>query len=132
VDADSGYDWSMINEGTSAAVSFTTDETATAIALGSGDVPVLATPKIVALAEEAAVAALAGSLPEGTTSVGTAIAVDHLAPTRIGGTVVANATITAVDDRRVSFAVRVTEGDAVVARGTHVRFIVDRERFLGS
>lgn len=91
----------------------------------------LATPKIVALAEAAAVAALAGSLPEGATSVGTSVAIDHVAPTRIGGTVVANATITAVDDRRVSFAVRVTEGDAVVARGTHVRFIVDRERFLG-
>lgn len=120
----------MINEGTSAAVSFTTDEAATAVALGSGDVPVLATPKIVALAEAAAIAALAGSLPEGTTSVGTNIVIDHLAPTRIGGTVVADATITAVDDRRVSFAVRVTEGDGVVARGTHVRFIVDRQRFL--
>jgi predicted thioesterase len=121
----------MINEGTSAAVSFTADEGATAVALGSGDVPVLGTPKIVALVEAAAVAALAGALPDGATSVGTNIAVDHLAPTRIGGTVVAEATITAVDDRRVSFAVRVTEGDAVVARGTHVRFVVDRKRFLG-
>ena len=122
----------MINEGTSAAVTFTADESTTAIALGSGDVPVLGTPKVVALAEEAAVAALAGSLPDGSTSVGTSVVLDHLAPTKVGGTVVAEATITAVDGRRISFAVKVTEGEAIVARGTHVRFVVDRKRFLES
>lgn len=120
----------MITEGTTASVSFTADDEATAIALGSGDVPVLGTPKLVALVEQAAVAALAGALPDGTTSVGTHVDVHHLAPTRVGSTVVADATITAVDDRRISFAVRVTEEGDVVARGTHVRFVVDRQRFL--
>lgn len=122
----------MINEGTTAAVTFTADEETTAIALGSGDVPVLGTPKLVALVEEASVAALAGSLPEGSTSVGTSVVLDHLAPTAVGGVVVAASTITAVDGRRISFAAKVTEGETVVARGTHVRFVVDRTRFLES
>ena len=120
----------MITEGTTASVSFTADDSSTAIALGSGDVPVLGTPTLVALVEQAAVAALAGALPEGATSVGTHVDVHHLAPTRVGASVVADATITAVDDRRVSFAVRVSEEGSVVARGTHVRFVVDRKRFL--
>ena len=120
----------MINEGTSASVSFTVDESATAIALGSGDIPVLGTPKVVALCEEAALAAIAGGLPEGMTTVGTSVTVDHLAPTAIGFTVVAQATVTHVDGRRLVFAVDVRQGDDVVARGTHVRFIVDRGAFL--
>ena len=70
----------MIAEGTSAAISFTVDEGSTAIALGSGDVPVLGTPKVIALVEEAAVAALAGSLSADDTTVGTSVTVDHLAP----------------------------------------------------
>lgn len=121
----------MIDEGTTASIPFTVDEAATAIALGSGDVPVLGTPKVVALVEEAAVAALAGWVGEGETTVGTNVTIDHLAPTRIGSTVTASATVTAVDGRRIAFAVKVTEGDAVVARGTHTRFVVDRRQFLG-
>jgi predicted thioesterase len=120
----------MITEGTSASVTFTVDESSTAIALGSGDVPALGTPKVVALVEEAAVAALAGSLPDGTTSVGTSVTIDHLAPTAVGGTVLAEATITQLEGRRVVFAVKLTEGDTLVARGTHIRFVVDRAAFL--
>lgn len=122
----------MIPIGAQATVSFTCDEASTAIALGSGDVPVLGTPKVVALAEEAAVLALDGLLDAATTTVGTRIAVDHLAPTRVGGTVAATATITEVSRRRIVFSVEVTEGDTVVARGDHLRVIVDRSTFAGS
>ena len=90
----------------------------------------LGTPKVVALIEEAAVASLAGGLPEGATSVGTSVTIDHLAPTRVGSTVVAEATVTQVEGRRLRFGVKVSEGDAVVARGTHIRFVVDRASFL--
>ncbi|MCL1599170.1 MAG: thioesterase [Actinomycetia bacterium] len=119
----------MVDPGITASVSFVADNATTAITLGSGDVAVLGTPKIVALIEEAAVAALSGHLPEGATTVGTHIAVDHLAPTAVGSTVVATATVTEANDRTVSFTATVTEADKVVARGTHTRAIVDRTRF---
>ena len=97
--------------------------------LGSGDVPVLATPRVVAWLEAAAVAALAG-LPDGKTSVGIHIAVDHTAPTLVGAEVQAEAQVTAVEGSRIEFDVRASEGDQIVASGTHTRVIVDRERFL--
>ena len=122
----------MIEPGLSAAISFITDETSTAIALGSGDVAVLGTPKVVALIEEAAVAALAGQLPNGSTTVGTHIAVDHLKATALGSSVVATATVSAVEGRAISITATVTEGDTVVARATHTRFIVDRRTFQNS
>ncbi|MCJ7780351.1 MAG: hypothetical protein MUQ27_05950 [Acidimicrobiia bacterium] len=120
-----------IEVGTSATVRLVVGESDTAIALGSGDVPVLGTPRIVALMEQAAVAALAGTLDEGATSVGTRIAVDHLAASLVGVSVAATAEVVGVDGRAVSFRLTVREGDRVVASGDHIRFVVDRERFLG-
>jgi predicted thioesterase len=120
----------MIDVGATADIRFVVDHSATAVALGSGDVLVLGTPKVVALCEEAAVAAIADSLDEGTTTVGTNIALDHLAATAVGGSVDASAVVVAVDRRRLEFEVSVSEGDRTVARGTHTRFIVDRDRFL--
>jgi len=122
----------MIEVGMTASVDFTADTDTTAIALGSGDVPVLGTPKVVALIEEAAVAAIAEGLDVGATSVGTSVSIDHRAPTAVGSTVRATAVVTSVDGRRVSFAVTVTESDDIVAVGTHTRAIVDRARFLES
>lgn len=119
----------MIDEGVSATIALTVSRADTAVALGSGDVTVLGTPRIVALCEEAAVAALAGLLPEGATSVGTNITIDHLAATRVGGAVTANAIVSAVDGREIAFALEVTEGDTVVARGAHTRVVIDRKRF---
>jgi fluoroacetyl-CoA thioesterase len=120
----------MPSVGDTASISFTVTDGTTAIALGSGDVPVLGTPKVVALCEEAAVAALHGTLPNGETSVGTHISLDHVAPAPVGRTVSALASITAVDGRTVDFALSVTDGDAVVARGHHTRTVVGRERFV--
>jgi predicted thioesterase len=122
----------MTGIGATASTSFIVDEASTAIALGSGDVPVLGTPKVVALVEAAAVAAIAGMLEEGQTSVGTNVTLDHLAPTPVGGSVLATATVTSVDRRTIRFDVDVTEDGRTVARGTHVRAVVDRSRFLGT
>ena len=119
----------MITEGTSETVSLVVSNADTAIAIGSGDVAVLGTPRVIALCEEAAVAALAGLLPEGTTSVGTRVSIDHLTATAIGGTVTARATVTGVQDKKISFDIELLEGNRTAARGTHTRFIVDRARF---
>jgi len=105
-------------------------EADTAEAMRSGDVPVLATPRLVALCEEAAVAAIADQLDEGMTSVGLAVDVKHLAPTAVGCTVEAEARVEAVDSRKLTFAIRVLQGEQEVARGRHVRVLVNREQFL--
>jgi predicted thioesterase len=107
-------------------------EADTAIALGSGDVPVLGTPRVVALLEKAAVAALVGDLAVGTTSVGTHIAVDHVAASIVGAQVEATAEVVEVDGRTVSFRLSAQDGDRTIATGSHLRIVVDRERFLGS
>jgi len=120
----------QIEVGTSATVRLVVGDDDTAIALGSGDVPVLGTPRIVALMEQAAVATLAGSLDEGMTSVGTRVSVDHLAASLVGAVVTASAKVVALDGRAVSFRLTVDEGDRQVATGDHIRFVVDRDRFL--
>lgn len=116
--------------GLSGRRSLTVTEADTAAALGSGDVPVLATPRIVAVCEAAACDAIADQLEEGTTTVGLAVDVKHLAPTAVGCTVDADARLEAVDGRRLTFSVRVTMGDTEVARGRHVRVLVNRRQFL--
>lgn len=103
----------------------------TAEAQGSGDVPVLATPRVVALLEAATVAATAGHLDSGATSVGVRVEVAHLAPTVTGTTVLAAAELEEVSGRELTFAVRLREGrHAIVAEGRIVRAVVDRTRFL--
>ena len=117
--------------GLAAEITLSVTEADTAIALGSGDVPVLATPRVMALCEEATVATIAGQLPEGSTSVGTRVEIDHMKPSRIGDTVTARATLVDVDARRLQFTVTVAdpEGGAVaVARVWRV--VVERDRFL--
>ena len=106
----------------------------TAIAAGSGDLPVLATPRMIALMEQAACAALAGALPAEATSVGIHVDIRHLAPTAVGGTVTATAMVTSVDGARIGFEVRAThateDGETEIGRGTHLRAVVDRAAFL--
>lgn len=105
----------------------------TSIALGSGDVPVLATPRIVAWAEAACVAALAGSAAdEGTTTVGTSVHLDHVGACGVGSTVRVRAELTAHEGRTLHFAVTVDDpAGRVLARGAFTRAIVYRGRFLG-
>jgi len=116
----------------SAAVTLVVSDADTAIAHRSGDVPVLATPRVVALAEQAALLAVDDRLDDGQTSVGIEVEVHHVKATQVGVTVVARAEIVDVAGRNVSFEFSVTEGDDTVAYGTHRRVIVDRDRFLAA
>ena len=102
----------------------------TAAALATGDVPVLATPRVVRLAEEATVLAVSGRLDEGTTTVGYRVQLDHLAPTAVGGRVQAEAMLENVEGRRLTFRVSVSDGHGLVAAGRVTRVVVERARFL--
>jgi fluoroacetyl-CoA thioesterase len=115
--------------GRRAKVELTVGEADTALAMGSGDVPVLATPRVLALAEQAAVQAIGTCLPEGKTSVGSWVELEHLTPTRVGATVVAEAVLLGVHGRRLEFTIAVREGDEEVAHVRHRRVIVSRARF---
>jgi predicted thioesterase len=120
-----------LTPGLTATVALTVTASDTALALRSGDVPVLATPRVVALVEEATIAAVASAIKPGQTTVGIRVELDHLAATATGATVVAEAMLATVEDgRRLAFEVSVTEGTEVVARGRVDRAVVDRERFL--
>ncbi|MET8091151.1 hotdog domain-containing protein [Micromonospora sp. NPDC005220] len=116
--------------GLTAQVELTVTDADTAQAVGSGDVPVLGTPRVLALAEAATVAATATGMPPGSTTVGTRVELEHLAPTVVGRTVRAQALLATVDGRRLSFEVTVSDGDQTVARGRVDRILVDRERFV--
>ncbi len=118
-------------EGASASVSLVVGDGDLATAFGSGDVAVLATPRVVALVEEAAVAAISGGLDPAYTSVGIRIDLRHIAPSPTGSEVVATATVTAAYPRRLSFRVEATMGDTIVATGIHDRAVVLRSDFLG-
>ncbi|NQV07747.1 thioesterase [bacterium] len=121
-----------ISPGTSADVELVVTEADTAIAAGSGDVPVLATPRLIALCEEATVAAVAGDMPAGMTSVGSRVDFEHLAPTHIGATVNARAVLTRVEGRTLTFSIEATDDQRAIGRGMVVRVAVDRDRFLGN
>lgn len=123
--------------GSSASLELTVTEADTAAAVGSGDLPVLGTPRLVAWLEAATCAAVAQHLTPGSTSVGTRVEVEHLAASPVGAVVEAAATLTAVDGRVLTFEVTARaagEDDAgnhtVLARGTVTRAVVDSERFL--
>jgi fluoroacetyl-CoA thioesterase len=121
---------SALTPGLSARVELTVTDRDTAQALGSGDVPVLATPRVLALAEAATVAATATRISPGTTTVGIRVELDHKAPSAVGHTVAAAARLAKVDGRRLLFEVVVTEAGTVVAEARVERMVVERQRFL--
>jgi predicted thioesterase len=102
----------------------------TAIALRSGEVAVLGTPRLIALVEEAAVTAVGDRLPAGHTTVGMRVQIDHLAPTNVGSSVAAEATLEKVEGRRLTFTVSVNDQCGLVAAGKVTRVIVETDRFL--
>lgn len=101
----------------------------TAVAMGSGSVEVLATPRIVAWVEAVAVAAVAGSLEPGTTTVGIRIDLAHKAPAAVGAEVTAAATIKEVEGRALTFEVTAFSAGIELASGEHTRVLVDEARF---
>jgi fluoroacetyl-CoA thioesterase len=119
-----------LSPGLAATVGLIVTGADTAVSLGSGDVPVLGTPRVLALVEQATVAAAAPALDAASTTVGTHVELDHLAPTLVGATVIAEAMLVEVNGRRLTFDVSVANDTVVVARGRVERVVVDRERFL--
>lgn len=118
--------------GRRARASLTVTDTDTAEHMGSGDVPVLASPRVLALAEQAAVRAIEGELPPDHTSVGAKAELEHSRPTFVGGTVTAEAVLLGVHGRRLEFTVTVTDDEGnEIASVRHERVVVPREKFGG-
>ena len=119
-----------LEPGLRAAFHYTVTGADTAAAVGSGQVPVLATPRVLALAEQATVAAVAGALEAGATTVGVRVELDHLAPSPVGADLEVQAVLERVAGRRLQFDVRLRDGGRPVASGLITRVVVDTASFL--
>jgi len=109
---------------------FTVGDEHVAKHVGSGDVEVLSTPSMVAFMERVALECVQVFLPEGYTTVGTAIEVRHLNPAPKGAEVEVTARLVEVEGRRLKFEVEARWGSVLVGKGVHERFIVERSKFL--
>src|SRR5215216_1704507 len=118
-----------LEPGLEAAFRYTVTEADTAAAAGSGEVPVLATPRALALAERATMDAVAGALEDGATTVGTRVELDHLAPSPVGAELEVRAVLERVEGRRLVFSVALAAGDRPVAQGLITRVVVDAAAF---
>lgn len=119
-----------ITVGMKAEVSTFVEKEDTAQVVGSGALLVFATPCLAALMEGAACEALDGALPEDQTTVGTELSIRHTAPTPVGMTVWAEAAVTAVEGKKISFSLRAWDESGEIATGTHTRFLVNSQKFL--
>ena len=120
----------MIEVGLKHTSTLVVTDDVTAVKIGSGDMAVLATPAMMALMENAAMLVVADALPEGSTTVGGHIASSHLKPSKVGDTVTATAEVVKVDGKKIEFKVSAYQGDVLIGEGSHLRFVVDRERFM--
>ena len=105
-------------------------ENNTAQIVGSGTLPVFATPMMVALMENAAMKAAEQLLQEGESTVGSELNIKHLRPTAIGEEVSATATLIAQEGRKLTFTVVATDKNGTIGEGTHIRYIVNIEKFM--
>jgi fluoroacetyl-CoA thioesterase len=119
-----------VTSGLGGSVTISVEEADTASAMRSGDVPVLATPRVVALAEQATFEAVAEALEPGLTTVGSEVQLTHLAPSPVGAKVTADVVLETVEGRRLVFRVSVTDAHGLVAVGRITRTVVKRDRFL--
>ena len=111
-----------------ATATVTTDKLACNV--GSGDLQVLATPMMMALMEHAAMQCVAADLEPDQTTVGGHIESSHLHPTGLGQTFTATAELTAIEGRKLTFSITASDATGTIGEGTHLRFIVQRERFM--
>lgn len=102
----------------------------TAKVFGSGELEVLATPRMIALMEECAYKCISADLEVGASSVGTQLNVKHVSATPVGMNVTVEAEITEIDGRRVCFSVKAYDEAGLIGEGTHERFIVYSEKFI--
>ncbi|MCM1298941.1 MAG: thioesterase family protein [Firmicutes bacterium] len=119
-----------MESGTKAIQKITVEEKDTAIAYGSGTLPVFATPAMIALMENTAMNVVSAELAEGEATVGTLINVKHLSATPVGCTVDCEAELTEIDGRRLVFKVTASDSKGLIGEGVHERFIVKTEKFL--
>jgi predicted thioesterase len=119
-----------LEPGLSATVHHVVTDADTAAAMGSGDVEVLATPRVLALCEQASVEAIATSLEATHTSVGMKVQLDHINPTAVGSEVWAEAHLEKSEGRRLTFTVSAHDDRGLVAVGRITRVVVERARFL--
>ena len=101
-----------------------------AAVMGSGDLHVFATPAMVALMENAAMLAVAEYLPEGSTTVGAMMNTSHVKPSPVDESIKATAVLTEVEGRKLTFEIKAEDSKGIIGEAVHVRYIVDRERFM--
>jgi len=119
-----------LEKGLSARCDVTVEAANTAAAMGSGELEVFATPALAAAMECAAMRAVARALPEGATTVGAELNVSHIKPSGIGARIAATAVLTEVEGRRLTFNVGARDDEGMIGEGVHVRYVVDRRRFM--
>ena len=119
-----------LKTGLSSQSSVTVSAGNTAAVMGSGDLDVFATPAMVALMENAAMKAVADALPEGSTTVGAEMNVTHIKPSGLGAEIVATAVLTGVEGRKLTFNVGARDAEGMIGEGIHIRYAVDRRRFM--
>lgn len=120
----------MLKEGLTHTSVAVVCEDNTALKMGSGDLDVFATPAMIALMENAAMKTVATFLPEGSTTVGSQMDALHIKPSPIGNKVSATAILINIDNRKLTFSVQAKDGDDIIGEGTHIRFIVDKIKFM--
>lgn len=102
----------------------------TALAMGSGTLRVFATPAMIALIEGCCAESVEDNLPEGVTSVGTNVHIDHVAASPLGASILCKSKLVAIDGRRLDFEVEVYDNAGLIGKGTHTRFTVDADKFV--
>jgi len=122
--------WEYMEKGLTYTSTLVVSNDHVASVMGSGDLHVFATPAMVALMENAAMQAVAGHLPEGSTTVGAMINTSHVKPSPIGDTVKTTAVLTDIEGRRLTFSIKAEDSKGVIGEAVHVRYIVDREKFM--
>jgi len=123
-------DLSMLRVGLSGSATSLVTEDRLATRVGSGDVPVFASPMLIAVMEAAAVDCIQARLPENHQSLGVHLDVTHSAPTPLGFTVTATATLKAIEGRKLTFEVAARDEIEEIGKGLHTRIIVDTPRFM--
>ncbi|WP_018110083.1 thioesterase family protein [Bacteroides propionicifaciens] len=120
----------MLEKGIKLSIDKHVDSPKSARSMGSGDLEVLATPALVAALENAAMLCVAPALAEADTTVGGHIDLKHLRPTAVGQDFKVEAELTEVDGKKLVFSLKASDGKGEIGNGSHVRFIVNRERFM--